>query len=363
MYLVKFSELSLHGKRKRGLINSLIRNIKKVYGDVRVEELSGRVVVHSKEDLLHRVFGISSYARALELQGLSLRSMLPHIDKDKGYKVSVKKTFSPLEKSSLDIAKEMAEELNNSGYRAAVKNADDEIRIEIRKRRVFAYLKSWERKGPGGFPYGSYGNGLVMFSGGFDSPVATWLAARKGLKLDFFAVMFNDDMEKEVLSLWRKLCQDWHIEGTFYGIRSCPITTGILAKSPAGIKQILLKKSLYYLAKKVAGKRAVITGESLNQTSTQRARLLRKIENNIDGLFLRPLITYTKEEVMEKAKEIGTYEMSLKNKEYCSIERVVREEAEEELIEKEFSKIRPLLDVLRVEELGKATIKNRPSQE
>ena len=122
-----------------------------------------------------------------------------------------------------------------------------------------------------------------------------------------------------------------------------------MRRAPKGIRQILLKKALYYLGSKVAGKRAIITGESLNQTSTQREILLRKIQHNIDGLFLRPLLSHTKEEIIELSKRIGTYELSSRQKEYCSIERLVRQEADQKEIEEAFEDIKPLLDVLKPE--------------
>ncbi len=352
VYLVKFSEFFLHGIRRGMLLQKLMERIRKVYPSSEIKHIEARILIESDEDKLSNIFGISSYVKARKLRNLSVEELKPLLTKEKIYHIRVKKANAyKVKENSLDLMKSIAEKLENAGYKMGVKNADDTLMIEMRQDSIFAYLKSEEKKGVGGFPYGSYGRGLVLFSGGFDSPVAAWLAARKGLKLDFLMISPDKEVLNESFKIYKRLVDTWHMESNFYYIEGKPLIEAISKNAAKGIRQIIMKKAIYYLGSRHAGQRAVITGDSLNQTSTQRQRLLYKIYYSIDGLFLRPLIGMSKDEIIALSKKIGTYELSEKQKEFCGIDKVVREEAKLEEIEDAFAKIKPLLDKTRVEKI------------
>ncbi len=347
LYLAKFSEIFLHGIRRKMLLHKLIERVKEAYPSSEVEHVEARILIKGVKDRgegLAHTFGIHSYVKAKELETLNTAELTSLLDPNKTYHVRVKKANThSIKEKSLELMQRIAEELEKAGYRMGVKKADDTLMIELRQDRIFAYLLSEEKKGPAGFPYASYGKGLILFSGGFDSPVASWLAARKGLALDFLMVSPSKAVLEESYTIYKTLVEKWCIKSRFYYVDGKPIIKAIKSRVDKGLRQIVLKKAIYYLGAKFARSSAIITGDSLNQTSTQRQLLLYKIYHSLDGLFLRPLIGMSKEEIIELSKKVGTYELSSKQKEFCSIDSVVKEEASLEEISKAFASIRPLL--------------------
>ena len=355
MFLVKFSEPFLHGVRRGMLIRKLVSNIQTVYKaaniDAEISHLDGRIFVYSDKDLLKNIFGVSAYTPVYEISSPTVDSILSLLKEKTTYKLEVKRADKSFPKNSMQLTLELADALSAKGIKMAVRDYDDIIHVEIRSGKTFIYFKNAEIKGVAGFPYASYGKGLVLFSGGFDSPVSAWLSARKGLKLDFLMIYPNKEILNETLEIYNKLTNEWHIESNFYGIEGSSIVNEINKISPKGYKQILMKKAIYYLGSRFSGQRAIITGDSLNQTSTQRQKLLFKIYNGIDGLFLRPLIGMSKEEIIDISKKIGTFELSKKQKEFCSIEKVVKEEADLKTLMDLFNQLKVHLDTKRLEKV------------
>ncbi len=194
--------------------------------------------------------------------------------------------------------------------------------LDLEKKVTYFILK--EVKGPAGYPYGSSRTALVLFSGGIDSPVAAWLAARKGLHLNFFLL---NQAGKEQLKLVQKEIQSFYDrwlkpEPSFLYIAEGKEVREIIKTIPPRYRSFVFKYLLYrwayYLSQK-EGIPILVSGESLNQVSTQTPSVLATCQSDQpEGvLIFRPLSGLTKREIINRARTIGTLSLSEQLPEYC----------------------------------------------
>lgn len=224
--------------------------------------------------------------------------------------------------TSLDVAAAVGAKLSEAGGRVDLESPEVEFFIEVRERRAYLYREVVE--GPGGLPIGSEGKVLALVSGGFDSPVAAWMAMRRGAHVDVFYCNLGGTLAlKLALGVVQALLK-WS-----YGYNARVIYTdcGPVARAiRRGVREelwnIAFKRALYLagveLAKKV-GALALVTGESLGQVSSQTLQALAAVERGIEMPVLRPLIGLDKDEIVAWAKKIGTYQLSASLPEYCAI--------------------------------------------
>lgn len=188
-----------------------------------------------------------------------------------------------------------------------------------------ALLHSVRLKGVGGLPLGVQGRAVCLISGGFDSAVAAWHMLKRGIALDYvFCNLGGDAYERAVVSVAKVLCDEW---SAGYRPKMHVID---FARPMAALKeavtsrywQVVLKRLMYRAAEMVAnetGAQAIVTGESVGQVSSQTLGNLRAIEQSVSLPVLRPLVGLDKEEIINKAKSIGTAVLSARVREYCAI--------------------------------------------
>ncbi len=198
------------------------------------------------------------------------------------------------------------------------------IRLWLDLEKKVTYFIIQEAKGPAGYPYGSSQTALVLFSGGIDSPVAAWLAGRKGLHLNFFLL---NQAGKEQLTLVQKEVQLFYDQwlkpdSSFLYIADGREVRKIVELVPPRYRSFVFKYLLYrwayYLCQK-EGISILVSGESLNQVSTQTPSILTICQSDQPEkmLLLRPLSGLTKREIISRAREIGTLSLSEQLPEYC----------------------------------------------
>ena len=332
-WLVKPGELSLKGGNRKAFENILKRNMLCMFGSAKakLEIKNGRYYVHADEDnsekvekVLARLIGISGWARtrtcaktvdelmhacaleALELQAKGIKS----------FKIEARRTDKsfPLDSYALRAQGGNAALQAVPSLVVDVHKPEAVISIEIREK---SYIYSNSRKGLGGLPVGSGGRGLLLLSGGIDSPLAGFRMACRGMGID--AVHFHSypytsaEARQKAIDL-ACILSSYCISLRLYIIQFTGVQQRIKERSPEAWATVLLRMAMMEAAQIIAAKagaKCLITGESLSQVASQTIENLNCIESGIKIPVLRPLIGEDKESIIKNAEKIGTYKTSI----------------------------------------------------
>ena len=197
------------------------------------------------------------------------------------------------------------------------------VPVDIVDRTAFVALES--SPGAGGLPVGVGGRAVALFSGGFDSPVATWMTMRRGISVDLVVHDLGGCGQVDAaLEVARELAVRWAggVEPRAHVIDLSPVVTALRERVEPRIRQVVLKRAMYRAGALVAerlGAEALVTGESLGQVSTQTLRNLSVAEEAVGVPVVRPLIAMDKEEILARARAIGTHDASVRVQEHCAI--------------------------------------------
>jgi len=208
-----------------------------------------------------------------------------------------------------------------SGAEVDLEEADLSCYIEMLSKKALFYFE--KKEGPGGLPVTTSGTVLTLLSGGIDSPLAAWYAAKRGAKnvfVHFHSYPQTDKASQEnVRDLARELAT-WQGESILYMVPLLEIQKEIVAQCPKELRVILYRRMMVRLADKLAqaeDAKALVTGESLGQVASQTLENISAISQATKLPILRPLIGMDKQEIVDKAKEIGTYETSIRPYQDC----------------------------------------------
>jgi len=317
------------------MIAALVAAISAAFdGKVEVSRLAGhRLVVATTAkdavDRLARVFGV----RAVEtvepvefemLEELATRMAArfgPEVD---GHTFAVRPNrLGSHTWSSQDLAVAAGSLLVDAG--GTVDLTNPEITVRVRVVDNVAYLTLAIEPGVGGLPAGTQGKALVMFSGGIDSPVAAYLMARRGIALDYLHFSLGCGQADHAAGIAHLLTERYGAgtEPLLHIVDLEPAISEIQLRIPARERQMALKGIMYRAAEGIAlgdrDRRAIINGESLGQVSTQTLDNVAALDRIIDMPMLRPLIGLDKNTIMDRARDIGTLELSSRTREMCNI--------------------------------------------
>ena len=275
------------------------------------------------------------------------------------FKVSVNRNDKTFEKKSMDYAKELGAHIliNSSFEKVKMKEPDLLINVDIRKN---VYIYTERIKTYGGLPTGSTGKGLVLLSGGIDSPVASFMMAKRGMRINFVTFHSFPFTSRQALEKVKELAEILSIytgKTRLYSMNILKIQEAINSRTEKDLATILTRRVMMKLSEKLSEDmeyQALITGESLGQVASQTLGGLTCTNASVKNMpVFRPLIGMDKTEIIDIAREIGTYEKSIEPYEdSCVIfapkhpvtnpklEEVLREEAKienyDELIEEIF---------------------------
>ncbi|CUU03300.1 thiamine biosynthesis protein ThiI [Candidatus Thermokryptus mobilis] len=274
---------------------------------------------------LSNVFGIVNFGIGLSV-GLDIedicKASLKVIEGKSFYtfRVKTKRQNKNFPLNSTEVNKQVGafiiEHFKNNGVDVKVdlKNPDLTVYIEIVDKEAYVYADRF--KGPGGLPVGSSGKVVALISAGFDSPIASLLMMKRGAKVVFvhfhsYPYTSYDSIEqvREIV----KILSKYQLHSKLYIIPIAEAQRIIVLNAPVGLRTILYRRLMVRIAEKVAqieGAEALVTGESLGQVASQTLRNIRVINQVATLPILRPLIGIDKVEIIQKAKEIGTYEIS-----------------------------------------------------
>ena len=351
------SELTLKARRTRQqFMRQLIRNLNDALSSTgvrsRVTEQWGRIYVRTESPaaipVVARVFGISSYSvvdRQVEatLPNIVAQGLEVFRDRVAGKRFAVRAhRVGTHDFKSKDIEYQLGGALLPFAARVDLTNPEVTAHVEVRNQD--AYLFSDRVAAHGGLPVKVEGRAVSLISGGYDSAVSSWLMLKRGIELDYvFCNLGGDAYERAVVQVAKLLADEWSW-GTRPRLHVIDFDLPLRAlreKVRESYWQIVLKRLMYRAAAHVGEEQrahAIITGEAVGQVSSQTLPNLRAIEPASSLPVFRPLLGFDKEEIIARARTIGTAALSEQVKEYCaiapgkpvtaaSVERVAAEEA------------------------------------
>ncbi|SHF79373.1 tRNA uracil 4-sulfurtransferase ThiI [Ornithinibacillus halophilus] len=337
--LIRYGEIALKGKNRKKFIGKLQENIRhklKEFPDVSVKRTQGRMFVllngHDPHAIINKVkniFGIHSISLAIkipnELEEIKQAALfaLENGENVKTFKVSVKRINKVFPVRSQDLNQVLGGHLlsNTEGYIVDVHHPDLEIKVEIRNEAT--YITSSVIRGAGGLPVGTSGKSLLLLSGGIDSPVAGYLAMKRGVEIEaihFESPPFTSERAKQkVLDLAEKLTS----YGAKINIHIVPFTKlqqRIFQETPDGYGMTVMRRMMLRISERVCQKEGILslaTGENLGQVASQTMHSMNAINEVTNYPIIRPLITMDKDEIIEISKQIDTYDISIRPYEDC----------------------------------------------
>ena len=336
MLSVAYSEIMMKGGNRRIFIQRLVQNILASLSPVEfdVKKLQGRVIFTSKEDYDHekairavsRTFGVESVAAPIETNSdiseieAAVLTKAPNLT-GKKIKVHTRRSNKAFPMKSQEVNEVIGKALVDAGCGVDLKNPDATVFIEILQDRVLIFTE--KVRGPGGLPTGSSGKLLSLLSGGIDSPVSSWLMMKRGCTLDFLH-LHQSPSNKDVL---KTKMRDTLLSIGEYSPKPLKLYvapyTEFYKKSMSAkprIELVLFRRFLFHLANKMKGYQGVVTGDSVGQVASQTLENLFASDEASTIPVYRPLAGFNKQEIIDLAKKIGTYEVSIKPyKDCCSL--------------------------------------------
>ncbi|MBD3208633.1 MAG: tRNA 4-thiouridine(8) synthase ThiI [Candidatus Nealsonbacteria bacterium] len=337
-----YHEIALKGKNRKFFEQKLVKNIKMSLpkGSFEgVRRISGRILVklsdegkglrEKMEAALKNVFGIVYFAFAdtCDQDIESIQKEAAEILRGKNFKsfrVTTKRSKKDFPLTSQEVNEEVgAFIVDKTKKDVDLENFDINIFIEIVEDFSFLYLE--EIKGPGGLPVGSSGRVGVLLSGGIDSPVAAYLAMKRGANVFFIHFHAHPYTDKAAIDKAKRLVSvlnRHHFSSKIYLVPFGDIQKKILLEVPADLRIIIYRRLMLRIAQEIARKEdalALVTGENIGQVASQTIENIRAIEGAVEIPILRPLITYDKQEIIKTAKEVGTFETSILPHEDCCV--------------------------------------------
>lgn len=335
--LVRFGELSTKGKNKKDFIKRLLINVKnalRAYPNLTYERTHDRlyILLHGEDanqvaDILSHVFGISSFSFAIRVDSdiEQIRDMGLQIAKQtsvKTFKIDTKRSDKRFPMISDEVNRAVAGPiLKETNLKVDVKHPELKIQIEIHEHDT--YLMIGRIAGAGGYPVGVGGKALVMLSGGIDSPVAAYLTMKRGVAIEcihYASPPYTSDRAKEkVLELARLVAQyQGHIR-----VHIVPFTDlqlAIYQNCDESYAITIMRRMMMRIAKRLCEDihaLAIVNGESVGQVASQTLESMMCINDVTNLPILRPVCTMDKLEIIQLAKQIGTYETSILPFEDC----------------------------------------------
>ena len=280
-------------------------------------------------DFLKNIYGIQSYSPIEHECPSDMPQMLETVvkfykDKVKGKTFSIKaRRHGKHSFTSMDIQKELGSALNRYAHSVDLVNPDVCVRVEVKNDQCFFYSRVI--KGPGGMPLVSGGHAVSLLSGGFDSPVASWMIQKRGVSMDFiFCNIGGLAQERSVVRIAKELTDRWShgSRPRLHVVDFTDVVREIRSSCRSQYSQIILKRMFYRVAEQIAtssGADAIVTGEAIGQVSSQTLVNLKVIDQVASIPVMRPLIGFNKEDIIQMSRDIGTYEISATVQEFCQI--------------------------------------------
>ena len=236
----------------------------------------------------------------------------------KSFKVESKRADKTFPLTSIQISQQVGGALHQAFPTCEVNVHDPELVVHIEIRDDAAYVHGPAEEGAGGLPIGMGGVAVSLLSGGIDSPVSSYMIAKRGVKLEmvhFFSPPYTSDEAKEKVLSLAKLLVPWCGRLTVQIVPFTEIQEEIRRNCPEEFFTLIMRRFMMRISQRVA--KALVTGENLGQVASQTMEALRVTEDVVDLPVLRPLIGMDKEEIVRLSRKIGTFDTSILPYEDC----------------------------------------------
>ncbi|MDK2586438.1 tRNA uracil 4-sulfurtransferase ThiI [Romboutsia sedimentorum] len=340
--IVKYGEIGVKGKNRYIFENKLIKNVKnmlKPIGNFNVYKEYGRIYVdledYDYEEVIEevkKVFGIVGVCPAVraekdydKLKELALNMLEEKIEQGaKSFKVESRRGDKSLpltsQEMSLDIGGYLVSQVKDR-IAVDVRNPEIKIKCEYRENHVMAYSDTVA--GYGGLPLGTNGRAMSLLSGGIDSPVASWMVAKRGMELEcihFHSYPFTSEKSQEKVRDLALILAKYCGRVRLHKVNLLEIQKAIGVTCKEEETTIISRRFMMKIAQRIAEKRfceALVTGESIGQVASQTIQGLTCTDASVSLPVFRPLIAMDKTEIIEIAQRIGTFETSILPEEDC----------------------------------------------
>ncbi len=328
-----YSEIALKGKNRIFFEKKLVFNIKKLLTEAKIDRLYGKIIIYSKEEgvesKLKKIPGIEyfSFAKKVDSEVEKIKKeVLKSILNEKfdTFRITVRRAYKSFPLSSMEMAAMIGREVVvNMNKKVDLRNPELNCFVEIDKDKTYIYFK--KIKGIGGLPTNTGGLMISLLSGGIDSPVASFNIIKRGAKcifLHFHAYPTTSKQSIEKVKRIVKTLSSYQGESFLYLVSFDKIQKEIMINTEEKMRVLIYRRFMFRIAEsmlKQKNAKAIVTGESLGQVASQTVENMRATEGAIDALVLRPLIGFNKSEIINKAEEIGTYDVSILPEDDCCV--------------------------------------------
>ena len=337
-FVIHYNELGLKKGNRDYFENALCRNINSVLQDCQVERakrISGRLLlplsanadVSEIKKRLGQVFGIAYFGEAwaspqvvenLETNAWALMQGHPF----NSFRIQAHRANKNFPHTSVEINQRVGAYVKQqSGARVDLEKAEMTCWIEIVEKYALIYLE--RLPGPGGLPVGTSGKVVVLLSGGIDSPVAAWKMIKRGCTsvfVHFHSFPYtNKESQEKAKQIVQLLCH-YALQAKIYLVPFAEVQRHIMVDTPLDTRVILYRRYMLRLAEQIARRekaRVLVTGDSVGQVASQTIENIDVISRAVSMPTLRPLIGDDKIEIIEIARQIGTYEISIQPDQDC----------------------------------------------
>lgn len=330
-----YGELVLKGKNRgtfeKNIQNRIRKKLSKLDFNVEVQNDLSKIYLNFEKnqaslvyEAIKNIFGINNISFCVKTDSSieSIKQKIVDIANElyekgaRSFKVNVNRANKNFEINSMEIAKNLGAHIliNTKFEKVSMNNYDVLINVDIRKN---TYIYTNKIKAYGGMPQGSAGNGISLISGGIDSPVASFMMSKRGLKLayvTFHSFPFTSEMSLNKIESLVDILSEYNGKSKFFKLNILKMQDLIKKHTNNDYATILTRRVMMKLANMLCekyGYRAIVTGESLGQVASQTLGGLNCTNEVVDVPVFRPLIGMDKLEIIDIANEIGTYEKSI----------------------------------------------------
>ena len=339
--LLKQGEIVLKGLNKRAFELRLIQNVQhrlEPYGKFNVYSVQSTIYVEPQGscdmggalEACKTVFGINSISRAAACEkdkDAIVKTAISYLGDEmrraKSFKVESKRSDKSFPMTSIQLSQYVGGELSEAFPDTAVDVRHPELTVNIEIRDYAAYVHGPAIEGAGGMPVGSNGRVVSLLSGGIDSPVSTYMAAKRGVRIipvHFFSFPYTSELAKEKVISLAQILTKYCGKMTIEIVPFTHIQEEIREKCPEEYFTIIMRRFMMRIAQRIAdinGCKAIITGENLGQVASQTMEAMGVTEKCCHVPVLRPVICFDKNEIIKIARQIGTFETSILPYEDC----------------------------------------------
>ena len=342
MILCKLGEVVLKGLNRRSFEDKLIANLRRrtaKCGNWRIYSKQSTIYVEPVDDscdldaafaACRQVFGVIAVSRALPC-GKNVQAIIDTaktylreaLSTARSFKVESKRADKTFPLTSIQLSQQVGGALHQAFPNLAVNVHDPELTVFLEVRDDAAFVHGPAVSGAGGLPLGMGGTAVTLLSGGIDSPVSSWMMAKRGVTLEpvhFFSPPYTSEAAKEkVIELAQKLTP-WCGRMRLQIVPFTEIQEEIRRKCPEDHFTLIMRRFMMRIAQQCADEahaKAIVTGECLGQVASQTMEALRCTEDCAELPVLRPLIGMDKEEIVRLSRKIGTFDTSILPYEDC----------------------------------------------